>query len=56
MHVAWNWTSWILKQEDVGDVTETKILIVIGICLFKIDCYRHMFIENRLLSAYIYLK
>jgi hypothetical protein len=35
MRVAWNRTSWTLEREDTGDVTETKILIIIGICLFK---------------------
>ena len=35
VHVAWNWTSWTLEREDTGDVTETEILIIIGICLFK---------------------
>jgi hypothetical protein len=35
MHVAWNRTSWSLEREDTGDVTETKILIIIGIYIFK---------------------
>jgi len=34
MHVAWNRTSWSLEREVTGDVTETKVLIIIGICLF----------------------
>ena len=33
MHVAWNRTCWSLEREDTGEVTETKVLIIIGMCL-----------------------